>query len=120
MVKLIKLWMMEVNRKKDLQLLLKGLCFSFYIKIEKKDILLKIENGCIILGEQENNERVAKRIEGKEALFLSIILGEQKLREAVRKKELSTTCSYRELLLLESLFYLAKPNLLLKVNSEIS
>src|SRR4051812_40645890 len=111
---------MEVNRKRDLQFLLKGSCFSFYIKMEQKEILLKIENGCILLNEKESNEREAKIIEGKEELFLAILLGEQKLREAVKKRELWTTCSYRELLLLESLFYLAKPNLSLKANSELS
>ncbi|MCQ6275619.1 hypothetical protein JMM81_11685 [Bacillus sp. V3B] len=114
MVKLIKLWVMEINRKKNLQLLMRELCFSFYIKIEKSDILLKIENGHILLDEKATNECAAKVIEGKEELFLSILLGEQKLREAVKKRELSTTCSYRELLLLESLFYLAKPNLFMK------
>lgn len=112
--------MLEVNQKKNLQLLLKELCFSFSIKMEKEEIRLKIENGCILLDEKANNERTVKIIQGKEELFLSIILGKQKLREAVKNRELATTCSYRELLLLESLFYLVKPNLLLKVDSKLS
>jgi hypothetical protein len=120
MVKLIELWMLEVNQKKNLQLLLKDLCFSFSIKMENKETRLKIENRCILLDEKENNDCTVKIIQGKEELFLSIILGEQKLREAVKNRELATTCSYRELLLLESLFYLAKPNVLLKTDSKFS
>lgn len=119
-MQLINLWIIEVNRKKNLQLLLKGSCLSFLIKIEKKDILLKIENGCIRLEEKNNHLFAGKMIEGREELFLSILIGKKKLREAVKKRELVTTCSYRELLLLESLFYLAKPNFYSNINSEPS
>ena len=46
--------------------------------MEKKEILLKIENGCILLDEKANNERKVKIIQGKEELFLSIYIRENK------------------------------------------
>jgi len=114
MLELIKLWIKEVNRKKSLRALLKELYFSFAIKIDQAIIYLTIKNGHVHLNESSEHENPLKRIEGEEEIFLSIILGEQKLREAVKSKKISTTVSYRELLLLESLFFLAKPNLLSK------
>lgn len=115
MVELIKLWIAEVNRKKALRSLLKELRFSFAIKIDQAIVPLTIKNGHIKLNEDmDQNIASPKKLEGEEETFLSILLGEQKLRDAVNNKEVTSTFSYRELLLLESLFFLAKPNLLSK------
>ncbi len=117
MIELVKLWTEQVNQKSALRTLIKDFCFSFQLRIEKKNITLKIENGTIDLEEASRLPSLNKRLEGNEELFLSIILGERKLREAVKNHEITTTFSIRELLLMESLFYLGKPDLLDKFST---
>ncbi|WP_428911118.1 hypothetical protein [Niallia sp. Krafla_26] len=120
MIELIKLWTEQVNRKQALRTMIKDLCFSFQLKMGKKDITVKIEKSRIHLEEYSRPQDSTRRLEGNEELFLSIILGERKLREAVKRNEITTTFSIRELLLLESLFYLGKPELLHKFATKIN
>ncbi|WP_338471906.1 hypothetical protein R4Z10_03830 [Niallia sp. XMNu-256] len=112
MIELVNLWVEQVNRKLTLRTLIKNLCFSFQLRIEKRDIILEIDKGMINLEATPRVLPQPKRLEGSEELFLSIILGEKKLREAVKSNEITTTFSFRELLLMETLFYLGKPELL--------
>lgn len=112
MIQLVKLWTKQVNQKAALRKMLKGIHFSFQLTIEKKTVTIKIENGLVHVEETSQHRPQDKRLEGNEELFLSIIYGERKLREVVENNEMKTTFSIRELLLVESLFYLGKPDLL--------
>ncbi|WP_338449328.1 hypothetical protein R4Z09_24590 [Niallia oryzisoli] len=111
MVGLIKGWLEEVNRKQAVRLLLKGVVFSFVVKTEKDIIYVKVENGVIFLDDEMQDPSVLKRIELQADVLQSILSGERKLREAVKHKAAAATFSFRELLLLESLFFLAKPDI---------
>lgn len=112
MLKLIQLWIEQVNQKQSLRTMLKDLSFSFQLWIENKKMTVMIQNGLIKIEEFVQSQTQNKRLEGDEELFLSILLGERKLREAVNSKEISSNLSFRELLLLESLFYLGKSELI--------
>jgi hypothetical protein len=103
----IKLWIVQVNQKQVLHSILKKHCFSFCLKIGKEEVYLKIESGRIDLVEKQLSRTVEKLIEGSEEVFLSILLGKRKLREAIRNQDMTTTFSFRELLLFETLFYLS-------------
>ena len=98
-----------MNRKKALQYMLKGLHFSFCIKTENEMVQLKVENDLFQTCEMNEKEYSIKRIEGKEDVVLSMLSGKVKLRKAVENNEIVTTLTFRELLLLEALFYLARP-----------
>jgi len=119
MKELINLWIEQVNQKQALRKMIKGSSFSFQLRIGKKEILIKIDNGAIYLEEYSQLKAHLKKLEGKEELILSIILGERKLRDAVKNNEITTTFSLREQLLLESLFFLGKPMLLKKISAKI-
>jgi hypothetical protein len=110
MQKLASLWVNEINRKKSLQCMLKDLHFSISFLTENESVRIKAENDSVemVLTEMDNSE---KKLYGSESVFQSIFSGQQELRKAVEGKEIESTLTYRELLLLESLLYLAKPSL---------
>jgi len=111
MVNLIKAWLDEVNRKQAVRLLLRGVLFSFSVKTEQDVHTVQIENGLIFLSEEGNQPSSVKWIEVQNDVLQSILIGERKLREAVKERTAATTCTLRELLLLESLFFLATPDI---------
>jgi len=108
MVDQIKSWLNEVNRKQGVSLLLKDVFFSFALKTEQDVILVNIKNGSIALDEESNYRTKVKRIELKSEILHSLLSGERKLREAVKHKAVISTFTFRELLLVESLLFLAK------------
>lgn len=108
MKELLTVWASEINRKKAFRYILKELRLSFCLFIENEQILVKIENDTLQLIEH-GAQATMKRLSGKREAFLSIFKGERKLTKAVYTKEVETTLSFREQLLLESLFYLARP-----------
>lgn len=117
MRELTKLWVLEVTHKNALRLMLKGLNFSFCIKMERDIIFIKIDNDRMQIITKMEDEILGKKVEGKETIFLSVLSGEQMLRTAVQNKEIKTTLTYREQLLLEALFYLAAPQITKKIFS---
>lgn len=114
MKELIQLWMKEVNRKQALRILLKETPLSLCLRTNEDDVYIFIHNGKLQLGEKVDEKSVMGVLDGKEESFLSIILGERKLREEIKSKKILTSLSYRNLLLIESLFYLATPNIIPK------
>ncbi|MBB6445037.1 hypothetical protein [Bacillus benzoevorans] len=110
MRELLTLWALEVNRKKVFRFILKELRLSFYLLTENEQILVKIENDTLQL--PDNGAALSvKSLAGKQNTFLSLFAGERKLRKAVVTKDVETTLSFREQLLLEALFYLARPEI---------
>lgn len=107
MKELAKSWILEINRKKSIMLLLKEHHFSFCIMTDKEKICLRVENSSLKMN-ADRDVFPAKKLIGKEEVFCTIFSGQQKLRKLVEKEEIETTLSYREQLLLESLFYLAR------------
>ena len=106
MLEPIKLWIYQVNQKQVFRSILKKHCFLFCLKSGKEEVYLKVENGQIDFVEKNLPKPVEKVIEGSEEVFLSILLGKRKLREAIRNQDMASTFSFRELLLFETLFYL--------------
>ncbi len=104
----LTLWALEINRKKVFRFILKERLLSFSILTENEQILIKIENNSLKLLEGVRN-LPGKKLEGKKETFFSLLAGERKLRKAILSKDVETTLSFREQLLLESLFYLARP-----------
>ena len=80
---------------------------SFSLLTENEQIVIKIENDSLKL--LKSGEFPVKRLEGKQETFFSLFTGERKLRKAIVSKDVETTLSFREQLLLEILFYLARP-----------
>lgn len=111
MVSLMKGWLEEVNRKQAVRLLLTDVFFSFVVKTEQDIIHVKVENGVIFFDDEIQEPSVLKRMELQADVLQSILSGERKLREVVKHKAAAATFSFRELLLLESLFFLAKPDI---------
>lgn len=110
MRKMLTLWALEINRKKTFRYILKELRLSVCLLIENEPILIKIENETLQLLENEDNHSV-KRLAGQRKIFCSLLTGERRLRKAIVAKDVETTLSFREQLLLESLFYLARPDI---------
>lgn len=110
MRKIITLWALEINRKKTFRYILKELRLSVCLLIENEPILIKIENETLQLLENEDNYSV-KRLAGQRETFWSLLTGERRLRKAIVAKDVETTLSFREQLILESLFYLARPDI---------
>ena len=104
----LTLWVLEINRKKAFRFILKERLLSFSILTENEQILIKIENDSLKLLEGGGN-LPEKKLKGKKETFFSLMNGERKLRKAILSKDVETTLSFREQLLLESLFYLAQP-----------
>ncbi len=104
----LTLWALEINRKKVFRFILKGRLLSFSLLTENEQILIKIEKDSIQLLEYSGDESL-KKLAGTKETFCSLLAGERKLRKALHAKDVETTLSYREQLLLESLFYLARP-----------
>lgn len=108
----LTLWALEINQKKVFRFILKERLLSFSILTENEQILIKIENDSLKLLDYKENGSI-KKLAGKKETFHSLLAGERKLRKAIQSKDVETTLSFREQLLLESLFYLAKPRDLL-------
>jgi len=103
---LAKLWVSEINRSNSIRLMLKELHFSFCIITDYDRLYLSIEDDSLQLL-AEMDVFPGKRLIGKEEIFCSIFSGQRKLRQAVDNNEIESTLTFREQLLLESLFYLA-------------
>ncbi|WP_071393651.1 hypothetical protein [Bacillus tuaregi] len=120
MIEQVISWLSEVNRKQGVRLLIRNIRFSFAVKTEQDELYVKIDDGLVALHEAGESSSAGKRIEVSSDVLHSILTGERKLREAVKYREAATTCTFRELLLLESLFFLAKPDKTHILNKNLS
>ncbi|EPZ39845.1 MULTISPECIES: hypothetical protein [Anoxybacillus] len=83
---------------------------GLYIQLqwESGQILLSISKEGIQRVEKANEDRVIS-IRGSAQAIMSLLQGSLKLQQQLRLNELSVTASFRHILLLESVFFLAKP-----------
>lgn len=83
---------------------------GLYIQLqwESGQILLSISKEGIQRVEKANEDRVIS-IRGSAQAIMSLLQGSLKLQQQLRLNELSVTASFHHILLLESIFFLAKP-----------
>jgi len=81
-----------------------------YIELqwESRQVLLCVSREGIRRVEETDEERVIT-IRGSTQAIMSLLQGSLKLQQQLRLNELSVTASFRHILLLESIFFLAKP-----------
>lgn len=83
-------------------------CLYIQLQWENEQILLCISKEGIRRVEEVNAERMIT-IRGSAQAVMSLLKGSLKLQQQLRLNELSVTASFRHILLLESIFFLAKP-----------
>lgn len=98
----------EVQSKSHLQKLLIGSSFSICIKAEDFKIPLKFQDGHISMQPDDDKQQYDTTISGTKESIHAILTGREKLREAIKWKNVSVDSTFRRLLMLESLFYLCK------------
>lgn len=106
-MELLRVLVEEVNTRGHLASLLTNQ-LTVHLHSEKEEVILKIENGKLILS-QEQEERVDVVISGKHPVLVDLVSGEIKLRVASKNNEIELKSSMRASLLVESLFVLAIP-----------
>ncbi|TKC15399.1 SCP2 sterol-binding domain-containing protein [Robertmurraya kyonggiensis] len=107
MLELLRVLVEEVNTRGHLASLLTNQ-LTVLLRSEEEEVILKIENGQLILN-QNQEERVDVVISGKNPDLNKLVLGEIKLRTASKNNEIDLKSTMRASLLLESLFILAIP-----------
>ncbi|ACJ34831.1 hypothetical protein [Anoxybacillus flavithermus] len=83
-------------------------CLYIQLQWESREVLLCISKEGIRCVEEVDGERVIT-IRGSAQAMMSLLQGSLKLQQQLRLNELSVTASFRHILLLESIFFLAKP-----------
>ncbi|MBB5356269.1 hypothetical protein HNR43_002250 [Anoxybacillus mongoliensis] len=83
-------------------------CLYIQLQWEGKKVLLCVSKEGIRRIEEVHAERMIT-IRGSAQAIMSLLKGSLKLQQQLRLNELSITASFRHILLLESIFFLAKP-----------
>ncbi|CUA80514.1 hypothetical protein [Anoxybacillus suryakundensis] len=83
-------------------------CLYIQLQWEGKQVLLCVSKEGIRRVEEANVEQMIT-IRGSAKAIMSLLEGSLKLQQQLRLNELSVTASFRHILLLESIFFLAKP-----------
>ncbi|KAB2334768.1 hypothetical protein F7731_13450 [Cytobacillus depressus] len=97
-----------MNEKTHLRKLFRDSTFSLCIKAGNKEIPLTFHDGNSSVKIASQHQSFDATISGSEEIIHSILEGEQKLRDAVKGKDVATDATFRRLLFLESLFLLCK------------
>ncbi|GAM14348.1 SCP2 sterol-binding domain-containing protein [Mesobacillus selenatarsenatis] len=99
----------EIQNKKHVLLLVNKLELCLKIEAESGTFYLSFKDGRVDFHETCMHAGYTASISGKDALLEQLFDGDLKLRQGVNMNHISTDCPFRSQLVLESLFYLARP-----------
>ncbi|MBT2693171.1 SCP2 sterol-binding domain-containing protein [Bacillus sp. ISL-55] len=99
----------EIQNKKHILQLVNKLELCLKIEAESGTFYLSFKDGKVACQETCMHARYTATISGKDALLDQLFNGDLKLRQLVKMNYFTTDCSFRSQLVLESLFYLARP-----------
>jgi hypothetical protein len=99
----------EIPKKEHVLQLVKKLDLSLKIETELDTFYLAFKDGSVDVQETFVPAGVLAKISGKEVHFDQLFDGDLKLLQGVKMNYFITDCPFRAQLVLESLFYLARP-----------
>ncbi|WP_226678820.1 DUF4388 domain-containing protein [Mesobacillus jeotgali] len=99
----------EVQNKEHVHQLVNKLDLCLKIKAESGTFYLSFKDGKVASHETCMHAGYIATISGMDALLDQLFDGELKLRQGVKMNYISTDCPFRAQLVLESLFFLARP-----------
>lgn len=99
----------EIQNKKHVQQLVNKLDLIIKIEAESGTFYLSFKDGKVACHETCIHTGYTATISGKDALLDQLFDGDLKLRHGVKMNYFTTDCPFRAQLVLESLFYLARP-----------
>ncbi len=98
----------EVKTKGHLAVFLKGVSFTLCIRTKDDILYIRFQNGDVKICPSEPANTYDVIITGTEERISSILMGNEKLRNAIRAKNILVDSTFRRLLFLESLFLLSR------------
>ncbi|MGN7426976.1 hypothetical protein ACTHO5_15235 [Cytobacillus praedii] len=98
----------EVKTKGHLAVFLKGVSFTLCIRTKDEILCIRFQNGDVEICPPEPANTYDVLITGTEERISSILMGNEKLRSAIRAKNILVDSTFRRLLFLESLFLLSR------------
>ncbi|MED3573767.1 hypothetical protein [Cytobacillus praedii] len=98
----------EVKTKGHLAVFLKGVSFTLCIRTKDEILCIRFQNGDVKICPSEPANTYDVLITGTEERISSILMGNEKLRSAIRAKKILVDSTFRRLLFLESLFLLSR------------
>ncbi|XJZ26833.1 hypothetical protein ACF5W4_16075 [Bacillota bacterium Lsc_1132] len=106
MMDTVQAFIKEIKEKAHVQPLLSKADLSIEFITEMDRISMSFHDGNVLI----NSDRKSQYCEmiGKETGMIALMEGKEKLRSLAEKKALSIKAPFRTILLLESIFYLAK------------
>jgi hypothetical protein len=102
-------FMNDIQNKKHVQQLVNKLDLNIKIEAESGTFYLSFKDGKVACHEICIHAGYTATISGKDALLVQLFDGDLKLRQGVKLDYITTDCHFRAQLMLESLFYLARP-----------
>lgn len=99
----------EIENKKHVLQLVNKLELCLKIEAESGTFYLSFKDGRVAFHETCMHAGYTASISGKDAILEQLFDGDLKLRQGVKMNYISTDCPFRSQLVLESLFYLARP-----------
>ncbi|WP_102264230.1 SCP2 sterol-binding domain-containing protein [Mesobacillus jeotgali] len=99
----------EIQNKKHVQHLVSKLDLCLKIKAESGTFYLSFKDGKVACRDSCIHDGYTATISGNDALLNQLFDGDLKLRQGVIMNYFTTDCPFRAQLVLESLFYLARP-----------
>lgn len=98
----------EVKRKGHISCLLKDVSFSLCMETGKNKVPIMFRDGAILISSPYHDESYDVTISGTEESIHSVLIGEERLRSAMKARKLTVKSTFRRILFLESLFILSK------------
>ncbi|ESU31312.1 hypothetical protein G3A_17270 [Bacillus sp. 17376] len=99
----------EIGNMKHVQQLVNKLDLILKIEAESGTFYLSFKSGKVASHEICIHAEYTATISGKDMLLVQLFDGDLKLRQGVKMNYIRTDCPFRAQLVLESLFYLARP-----------
>lgn len=111
MEELVTAFIHEVKTKEHLAVFLKGNSFSLGIRTENEKMCIRFRNGDVSICSPDPNHTYDVLISGSKDRICSVLMGNEKLRNAMKTKTIFVDSTFRKILFLESLFCLSKQHI---------
>jgi len=106
----IESFMNEIQKKNHIMLLVNNLDLCLSIETEKQTYYLSLKKNKVEFSREGKITAVQyAKLSGREDFLIHLVDGHIKLREGINIGYYNLVCPFRTLLVLESIFYLARP-----------
>jgi hypothetical protein len=110
MVKAVQIFLKSVKERAHVIKLFEKLdMLSLKLVCDRQNTLIAFHNGDVLLLDDYDERETTCVIKGQHEAIDSLFEGKDKLRNLIRNGQLKVEASFRTILLLESIFYLTKP-----------